>query len=225
MRRHFYTEVWWEIVFFNKWFSRKTDTPAGSAASLSLFPLCSWTAPQALGVIPAAWGADALCDTLSRLFPQMHRFRVRRESEPMRFYFTEDAYRAFSARIEDDKRAHAIAHADRIAVLDCTLQGSYQAEGQTHVVAKVRTRMVNWLESDESWTCIGGDTRREHFADVFFDLAPAPKDRSVIQAVCPSCGALTDVLENAQCAFCGHVSAMGAGAWVIAAAQERSQTP
>lgn len=201
-------------MFLDRWLHKSSSRKE----SPSLFPLGQWTAPESLNNHGPA-DADELKETLQRLFVQMHRFRLKQQALPMSVYFMPEAMEDYARLIEEDKQEQIEFHADRMAVLDCQTKGYYTLQGKKHVVITIRTRMVTWLESITTLRCIAGNQHTEQFMTVAFDLQKTDHSPAQHQAACPCCGALVNVLESTQCPFCGHLSAMAAGNWRIAAAK------
>lgn len=169
-----------------------------------------------------------LKEKISNLYVQMQNCWQDRNLESLQPYFTDALFNQMNRSVETMKKLGQTNYVQRIAVLGVDLQGWYQEEGEDHVVAIVRTRIVDFTLDDNSGKLISGDRNKEKFMTYQWDLcrATGAKTKQVegMETVsCPNCGAPVSINETAKCPYCGSVITVENQDWVISGIRGISQ--
>ncbi len=161
-----------------------------------------------------------LKEKISNLYVQMQNCWQDRNLEPLQPYFTDALLNQMTRSVETMKKLGQTNYVQRIAVLGVDLEGWYQEEGEDHVLAIVRTRIVDFTLDDNSGKLISGDRTKEKFMTYEWDLCRATgattKQVEGTETVnCPNCGAPVSINETAKCPYCGSVITVENQDWVI----------
>ncbi len=161
-----------------------------------------------------------LQEKISNLYVQMQNCWQDKNLESLRPYFTDALFNQMNRSVETMKKLGQTNYVQRIAVLGVQLQGWYQEEGEDHILAVVRTRIVDFTLDDNSGKLISGDRTKEKFMTYQWDLcrATGAKTKQVegIETVnCPNCGAPVSINETAKCPYCDSVITVENQDWVI----------
>ncbi len=161
-----------------------------------------------------------LKEKISNLYVQMQNCWQEKNLESLQPYFTDALLNQMTRSVETLKKLGQTNYIQRIAVLGVDLQGWYQEEGEDHVLAIVRARIVDYTLDDNSGKLISGNRTQEKFMTYEWDLcrATGAKTKQVegTETVnCPNCGAPVSINETAKCPYCGSVITVENQDWVI----------
>ena len=123
------------------------------------------------------------------------------------------------------KRTNVI---DRISVLDVTLVGWSQDSTEDRIIARLRTRITDYIKDDVTGTIISGSPSREKFMEYEWALTrttgvTTAMQRGTVTTNCPNCGAPIDINKSSICPYCDSVIKSGTHDWVISTIKGISQ--
>ena len=178
--------------------------------------------------LDANFDASALTEKLSNLYVQMQNCWQDKNMESLRPYFTDMMYAQFDRQLDALRRNKQTNYVERIAVLGVDLNGYYQAEGNDHIVATVRSRIVDYTLSDTTGQLLRGNQNQEKFMTYEWILVrPSGQTSSAGSAMqsihCPNCGAPLDINHSAKCPYCDSIITLEQHDFVISSIRGVSQ--
>lgn len=170
----------------------------------------------------------AFVEKMSNLYVQMQNCCTAKNMEPLRPYFTDALYAQFDRQLEAMRQARRTNYVERIAVLGVALRGFMQRNGEDHIIAEVRTRIVDYTLDDATGSLVSGDMNREKFMVYEWDISRASgmqtQDADDMSRVnCPGCGAPLSINTTAECPYCGSIVTLDKHDWAINAIRGISQ--
>lgn len=170
-------------------------------------------------------------EKLSNLYVQMQNQWTDRDLDPLRPYFTDALFAQMDRQVQQMKKMGRTNYIDRIAVLDVTLRGFRQADGEDHIIAEIQTRIVDYTMNDADGKIISGSDTIEKFMTYEWELtrttgtttAGNEEDGEITQTVCPNCGAPVDINASARCEYCDTVLTQETHNWAICSIKGISQ--
>lgn len=162
----------------------------------------------------------ALNEKLSNLYVQLQNAWQAKEFEPMRPYMTDALYAQFDRQLDYYKKNKQTNRIERISVLSCNLAGWAQEGENDVVVARIRTRIVDYVVDDATGKVLRGSDTAEKFMGYEWTLQRAAGSTTTAAegttAVdCPNCGAPLNINQTAKCPYCGSVVTVKAKDWAI----------
>ena len=190
---------------------RPAGAPPTPAARLR--PMASYSA------LDGSFREAELTEKLANLYVKLQNGWTDKDIEPLKPYLAEDFYARMDRQLDQLRRRKQTNYVDRIAVLGVVLKGFFQEAGEDHIIAELRTRIVDYTMDDETCEVVSGDRRREKFMTYEWNLArpsgtQTGQKSGVSRSLCPACGAPLDVNAGARCPYCGSVAG-GNGEWVL----------
>ena len=147
---------------------------------------------------------------LSNLYVQLQNFWTAKDLSPMRPYMTDVVYEQFERQLSNYKKQHITNRVENISVLAVELLGFTQTGGEDHIVAKLRTRINDYVVKDGTEEVVKGDPKKEKFMTYEWTLSrtsglvtETTKEMKTVN--CPNCGAPLSINETAKCPYCGTV--------------------
>lgn len=208
------------VVVFVVFRSRRKTPGAGAAggqatADAKLRPVSEYTGRD------PAFTETALQERISNIYVQMQNAWTAKDFKLMRPYFTDTMYAQFDRQLDALRKSGQTNFVDRIAVLGVALRGWFQQEGNDCMVARVRTRIVDYTVDDKTGNVVSGSNSREKFMEYEYTLLRTTGVVTEVQEKdtqtfnCPNCGAPLDVNYSAKCPYCDSIITAKDHGWVI----------
>ena len=203
---------------------RTNGMPAGARRTpdTQLMPIAGYAA------LDSGFDTAAFEEKLSNLYVQMQNCWQEKDITPVRPYFTDALYQQMDRQLEMLRKYGRTNYIERITVLGVTLRGFYQRDGEDHMIAELRTRIVDYTLDDKTGKLVTGSKTAEKFMTYEWDLARtsglttnAQDAMSVIN--CPNCGAPVSMNQSAKCPYCDSVIELDTHDWAICAIKGVSQ--
>lgn len=178
--------------------------------------------------IDPEFSAEELSDKLSNLYVQMQNGWQDKNIDSLRPYFTDELFTQFNRQLDAMKNKGQTNYVERIAVLGVTLLGFKQVKGEDHIIAELRTRIVDYTVDDRTGNLVSGDKNLEKFMTYEWDLSRAEgiktvKEGGIHKVNCPNCGAPVEINASAKCPFCETVITLDEHNWAIGSIKGISQ--
>ena len=178
--------------------------------------------------IDPSFSASKLKQKLSNLYIQMQQCWQDKDIESLRPYFTDAYYSQLDRQLDAYRRKGITNYVERPVVLSISLDGFCQEEGEDHIYATVKTRIVDYKLDDATGKLVSGSKSKEKFMTYRYHLTRPTGQRSdtadgVRSVSCPNCGAPLSINESATCPSCGSVVTVDAHEFVIAQIEGVSQ--
>ncbi len=205
--------------------NRQQRTPvapgAQRTAAASLQPMESYS-----GKDPNFDPAE-LSQRLSNWYVQMQNCWTAGDMTSLRPCFTDVMYTQFERQLESMKQQGLVNYVERISVLGVELKGWQERGGEDHIIAELRTRIVDYTVNADG-EVVSGSKAAEKFMTYEWDLTrPAgqlTQNGDQMQVVnCPNCGAPLSMNESAKCPYCDSVITLESHDWVICSIKGISQ--
>lgn len=147
---------------------------------------------------------------LSNLYVQLQNCWTAKDLSPMRPYMTDMVYEQFERQLSRYKKEHITNRVENISVLAVELLGFTQTGGEDHIVAKLRTRINDYVVKDGTEEVVKGDPKKEKFMTYEWTLSRTSglttgHSQEMQSVNCPNCGAPLSINETAKCPYCGTV--------------------
>jgi predicted lipid-binding transport protein (Tim44 family) len=168
-------------------------------------------------------------EKIANLYVQMQNAWTAKDFEPMRPYFTNQLYAQFDRLLDVYRQQHKTNYVDNIAVLDVTIRGWYEQDDDDCIVARVRTRIIDYTLDDKTDELLEGSKTREVFMEHEYVLVRTKgsltrdQEDGAESLHCPNCGAPLDIAASAKCSYCGSVITAKDYDWVISIIKGISQ--
>ena len=166
--------------------------------------------------------ATAFGEKLGNLYVQMQNCWQAKNIESDRPYFTDALYQQMDRQLDALRRNGYTNYVERISVLGVNLRGFRQSDGEDHIIAELRTRIVDYTLNDKTGELVKGDKKKEKFLTYEWELTRASgrttgaaEEMTVVN--CPNCGAPLSINATAKCPYCDSVVTVDAHDWAISA--------
>ena len=166
--------------------------------------------------------ATAFGEKLGNLYVQMQNCWQAKNIESVRPYFTDVLYQQMDRQLDALRRNGYTNYVERISVLGVNLRGFRQSDGEDHIIAELRTRIVDYTLNDKTGELVKGDKKKEKFLTYEWELTRASgrttgaaEEMTVVN--CPNCGAPLSINATAKCPYCDSVVTVDAHDWAISA--------
>lgn len=166
--------------------------------------------------------ATAFGEKLGNLYVQMQNCWQAKNIESVRPYFTDALYQQMDRQLDALRRNGYTNYVERISVLGVNLRGFRQSDGEDHIIAELRTRIVDYTLNDKTGELVKGDKKKEKFLTYEWELTRASgrttgaaEEMTVVN--CPNCGAPLSINATAKCPYCDSVVMVDAHDWAISA--------
>ena len=172
----------------------------------------------------------AMVEKISNLYVQMQNAWQDKAFDSMRAHMTDALYNQFARQLDVEFiQKHRTNRVEQIAVLGVDLMGWTSDDSNDMLVARVRTRIVDYVVDDNTGRILRGSNTRELFMEYEWNLIrrkgvltpDAAEGPTTIH--CTSCGAPMDINQSAKCEYCGTVMTTSDYDWVISAIKGLSQ--
>ena len=204
--------------------SRKRSVAPGASRT----PDSQLTPIAQYGALDEGFDAAVLSEKLSNWYVQMQNAWQAKDFEPMRPYFTDTLFAQFQRQLNALASAGRTNYVERIAVLGVTLRGYFQRDGQDHIVAELRTRIVDYTVDDKTGAVVSGSRTAEKFMTYEWELVrpsgQITRKPGQMQSIhCPNCGAPLNINQSAKCEYCDSIITLEDHDFVISAIKGISQ--
>ncbi|HAG68998.1 MAG TPA: hypothetical protein DCL38_03380 [Lachnospiraceae bacterium] len=167
-------------------------------------------------------------ERLSNLYVQLQEAWHERSLESIRPYLTDGFYNQSDRQLSEKRRNGVTPCIERISVMDVRLRGFYQESGLDHIVALLKTRIVDYEISDETGEVVSGSRNNEKFMEYEWELCrksgiKTEKTSEKRSVSCPKCGAPLNINQTAECPYCGSVVTVVNEDWALNAIRGISQ--
>jgi len=171
---------------------------------------------------------SAFSEKLANLYVQMQNGWQAKDISSLRPYFTDALFTQMERQLEMLKKAGQTNHVERIAVLGVDVRGFYQRNNEDHIIAQLRTRIIDYTVEDATARIIRGDASREKFMTYEWNLSRTSgkitlEQKEMHKVNCPNCGAPLSINTTAKCPYCETVVTLKDHDWAISAIKGISQ--
>lgn len=163
---------------------------------------------------------EAFLEQVGNTYVQIQQAWEAKKWEPMRAVMTDAMYNQFNRQLQDYIDNEQTNHVDRIAVLGTSIVDYSRDDVNDILTVELRTRIVDYVTSDETGEVIRGSNTKELFMTYEYTfirkqgvVTERKDDASALN--CPNCGAPLDINHSGKCPYCGSIVSSGEYDWVI----------
>ena len=163
---------------------------------------------------------SAFREKLSNLYVQFQNAWQSKDLTPLRPYLTDAYFNKCDRQLDAYRQNRQTNRIDRPSVLGVDLVGWKQEAGVDVVVARLRTRIVDYVVDDATGNVVRGSNTAEKFMEYEWDLVRSSgqitgASSGTTAQTCPHCGAPIDVNHTAVCEYCGSVLTTDTFDWAV----------
>ena len=195
-------------------------TPTGSA---ELKPIADFRK------VDPGFSPESLKEQLSNRYVQFQNAWQDKDLSILRPYLTDTLYAQMDRQLENNyRKTHQTNRVERIAVLDVRLMGWKQSAGEDQIIARLKTRIVDYVVDDATGNVVRGSNTVEKFMEYEWTLTRAAgvitgETDGLTVHNCPNCGAVLNINQTARCEYCGSVVTVQAHDWAVSNIKGLSQ--
>ena len=175
-----------------------------------------------------AFSDTAFTEKLSNMYVRFQNAWQEKDMEPLRPYLTDALYAQCNTQLDAYRRNRQTNRVERIAVLGADIVGWKQEGGNDVMVARLRTRIVDYVVDDATGNIVRGSNTAEKFMEYEWTLVRSSgqvttADSGTKAQNCPNCGAAIDINRTAVCEYCGSVLTTDTFDWAVSEIKALSQ--
>ena len=162
----------------------------------------------------------AFREKLSNMYVQFQNAWQDKDLTPLRPYLTDAFFNKCDRQLDAYRKNRQTNRIDHPSVLGVELVGWKQEAGVDVMVARLRTRIVDYVVDDATGNVVRGSNTAEKFMEYEWDLVrtsgqtTGESTGTTVQS-CPHCGAPIDVNHTAVCEYCGSVLTTDTFDWAV----------
>ena len=201
--------------FVGKRQRERMDVPEVVVLSRVLLPMSDYLK------LDPDFSATGVQEHMANLYVQMQNCWHNKNIEPVRPWLTDAFYTQMEGLLAPMRSKRETDYIERIAVLEASLKGYYQAGGMDFLVAAIRTRITVYTLDDRTGRVVSGSRNREKFMEYEWELTRRSGERTdrakggVKAVYCPHCGAPLDINASARCSYCGGTVIASSKNWAV----------
>lgn len=201
--------------FVGKRQRERMDVPEVVVLSRVLLPMSDYLK------LDPDFSATGVQEHMANLYVQMQNCWHNKNIEPVRPWLTDAFYNQMEGLLAPMRKKRETDYIERIAVLEASLKGYYQAGGMDFLVAAIRTRITVYTLDDRTGRVVSGSRNREKFMEYEWELTRRSGERTdrakggVKAVYCPHCGAPLDINASARCSYCGGTVIASSKNWAV----------
>ncbi len=159
-------------------------------------------------------------EKLSNLYVRFQNEWQRKDISSLRPYLTDAMFAQMDRQLDNYRRSCQTNYVERIAVLGVDLLGWKEENGYDVMVARLNTRIVDYVKDDRTGRIIRGSNTREKFMTYEWSLIRTAgvmtrHSSGTTSQTCPYCGANVDINQSAVCEYCGSVLHTDTFDWAV----------
>lgn len=197
--------------------SKPNVTVAPGAAPTAASSLRS--VPEYLDVDPS-FSEHEFTEKLSNMYVRFQNAWQAKNLEELRPYLTDSFYAQCDRQLDRYRREARTNIVDRITVLGVQLVGWKQENGEDVMVARLKTRIVDYVIDDATGNVVRGSNTAEKFMEYEWILVRSTgtltRDSNGTTAQnCPNCGAPININHSTRCEYCNSIITTDSFDWAV----------
>jgi len=216
------------IIFLGKYKKNMNEAAKGAGAARKMTPRASLLPISKLSETDPEFSENEIKEKIGNLYIKLQNAWQDKKWDPMRAHLTDQLYNQFARQLDELIRNNRTNYVERIAVLGVDLLGISQDEVNDTLVARVKTRIVDYTVDDATGNVVSGSKTIERFMEYEWTLirsrgAKTEHSENAETVHCANCGAPLDVSYSSKCEYCGAVTVNSQYDWVISSIKGISQ--
>ena len=171
---NFYVTLFWvAVIIIIMILENRKKKKNGSASDAKTAAKAALRPMQEYSSIDPAFQESALRERISNLYVQMQNCWTGKDITPLRPYFDDAYFTQMDRQLAQHRKQHKTNYVERIAVLSVEFKGFRQQAGKDHILATVKTRIVDYTLDDATGKLLSGSRKKEKFMTYEYDLCRA----------------------------------------------------
>ncbi|MCR4638203.1 TIM44-like domain-containing protein [Ruminococcus sp.] len=167
-------------------------------------------------------------EKLANLYVRFQNDWQAKNISELRPYMSDAMFAQMDRQLDTYRQRFETNHIDRIAVLGVELLGWKQENGYDIMIAKLNTRIVDYVMDDRTGKVIRGSNTKEKFMTYEWTMARTTgvvtsRSTGTTSQTCPYCGAHVDINHSTVCEYCLSVLTTDTFDWVVTNIRALSQ--
>lgn len=159
-------------------------------------------------------------EKLSNLYVRFQNQWQAKDLSPLRPYMTDAFYSQMDRQLDNYRRNNQTNCVERIAVLSTEILGWKQENGFDVMVARINTRIVDYVKDDRTGAIVRGSNIKEKFMSYEWSVVRTTgvttrRSKGTTSQTCPYCGANVDINHSAVCEYCRSVLHTDTFDWAV----------
>lgn len=168
------------------------------------------------------------CEEISNMYVRFQNAWQDKKLDGIRPCLSDAFYAQVDRQVETYRRNKQTNRIERISVLGVDLVGWKQESGNDVMIARLRTRIVDYVVDDATGNIVRGSNTAEKFMTYEWSLIRTSGrttggNEGTNASSCPNCGAPLDLNKSAKCEYCGSVIESDSFDWVLSGIKGLSQ--
>lgn len=163
----------------------------------------------------------AFKEKLANMYVRFQHSWTAKNMDDLRPYLSDALFAQCDSGLDHYRITFTTNVVEKIAVLDTAIVGWTQQGGNDTIVARLRTRIIDYTVNDDTGEVIKGSKTAEKFMEYEWTLSRTSGqvtqngvDGTKAQN-CPNCGAPININSTAKCEYCGSILTTDTFDWVV----------
>ncbi len=168
-----------------------------------------------------AFSSEKMREWIANAYVRLQKAWQAKDLAPVQTLLSDALYSQMAGQLESRYKAQGQTNiVDRIAVLQTTLLGWKREADKDVIMARLQTRVTDYVVNDADGRVVRGDPETEKFMTYEWTLIRSvgettSEENGVKVQNCPNCGAPVDLNRAATCPYCGSLIKSEKHGWVI----------
>lgn len=207
---------------------KKTSKPTNQTPYIQPTPTSSLKSVATYSGVDPTFSATEFKEKISNLYVRFQNDWQAKNISELRPYMSDAMFAQMNRQLDAHRQKFETNCIDRIAVLGVELLGWKQEEGYDIMIAKLNTRIVDYVIDDRTGKVIRGSKTKEKFMTYEWTLARTTgvitaRSTGTTSQTCPYCGAHVDINHSTVCEYCQSVLTTDTFDWVVTNIRALSQ--
>lgn len=168
------------------------------------------------------------CEELSNMYVRFQNAWQAKKLDDVRPCLSDDFYAQVNRQLDTYRKNKQTNRIERISVMGVDLLGWKQEGGKDVIIARLQTRIVDYVVDDATGNVIRGSNTAEKFMTYEWNLIRTSgrqtgQSNGESASSCPNCGAPLDLNKSAKCEYCGSIIETDDFDWVLSGVKGLSQ--
>lgn len=168
------------------------------------------------------------CEEISNMYIRFQNAWQAKKLDDIRPCLSDDFYAQIDRQLDTYRKNKQTNRIERISVMGVDLLGWKQESGNDVMIARLQTRIVDYVVDDATGNVIRGSNTAEKFMIYEWNLIRTSgrktgQSNSESASNCPNCGAPLNLNKSAKCEYCGSIIETDDFDWVLSGIKGLSQ--
>lgn len=168
------------------------------------------------------------CEEISNMYIKFQNAWQSKRLDDVRPYLSDSFYAQLDRQLDTYRKNKQTNRIERISVLGVELLGWKQESGNDIIIARLQTRIVDYVVDDATGNVIKGSNTAEKFMTYEWNIIRTSgrltgQKNGENASSCPNCGAPLNLNKSAKCEYCGSIIETDNFDWVLSGIKGLSQ--